>query len=141
MPLPDFPAGAQKFQKITMRYSEEWSDESKAGELVNKNDTVRVYFFILDRKTRVVQLKITDADENEIEWLDEAAGKIHIWINSEDTEDIAPGKKTYECWALLPNGAKALVDRGDFVLEASAAASMDFPSSSPSSSPSPSSPP
>lgn len=122
--MPNFFAGAHKVQPITMSYSEEWSDEAKAGELVKKTEVEKLYFFIINAKTRAIEATLVDTNEEEIAWIDEDAGEIDVIIASEKTQALTGGLKKYECWALLVSGSKALVDSGEFKLYPSAAASV-----------------
>lgn len=122
--MPDFHAGAQKYQPINMRYSADWNDDAKAGLVVPKTDTQKIFFFLINKKTRATELTLDDDDPTEIEWLDEDEGQIQVALNSEDTQAIAAGEKQYEVWALLTSGSKALVDDGEFKLLASKAASV-----------------
>ena len=105
----------------TMTYSavegEEWIDELLQGEPIQRSEVTNVFFHMKRRATdTVARLTLSDAEETEIEWVDEAGGEILVHLN-ENTEGFG-GYNDYELTIKFPDGSYTSMDIGKiYVIE------------------------
>lgn len=97
--------------KFTMTYADDWITVSKQGDPIARADVTTVYFYIKRRATDTTpRITLTDADSDEIEWLDEANGIIRVHLN-DNTEGYA-GYNDYELAVKFPDGSYTSLEIG-----------------------------
>jgi len=107
-----FEADSAAKADFTLRYSHDWSAAAKRGTPVLRADLSRVYFYAKAAEADVTAwLTHSDADASQIEWLDEALGKIRVKFPAA-TEGRAGGGQHYELRLKFTDGTFLTVERG-----------------------------
>lgn len=93
------------FFDFTLTYGDRWSNAALQGKPIPKTATGRVYFSVKnDVSESSPFIALTDEDPSDIEWLDEANGKIRVKLG-ETTEGHAGNDKQYELRLKMSDGS------------------------------------
>lgn len=93
------------FFDFTLTYGERWSDAALRGNPIPRSATSRVYFSVKNVVSESTPfIALTDAAVGQIQWLDEANGKIRVKLG-ETTEGHAGNNKQYELRLKMLDGS------------------------------------
>ncbi len=96
---------------FTMTYSDDWDEVVERGLPIQRSDVDTVYFYIKRRATdSQARLQLTDADDAEIEWTDEAGGELVVHLGA-NTSGFG-GYNDYELSIKWPDGSFSTVEMG-----------------------------
>jgi hypothetical protein len=112
--VPEFTVSEAErgYLKYVLRDGKDWSDEEKRGEPIARDDVEAVYFSVKERLSVASPIiSLSDANDDEIEWLDEDAGVILVKLGTQ-TEGHAGDNQVYELRLKSEDGTYLTVESG-----------------------------
>lgn len=108
--------GSDQKLKFTLTYSDDWTEEAKQGMPVQASETAAVYFALKETQAKSEPLiLLSDADDDEILWLDEELGEILVHLGA-NTMGYGGKKLYYELRVKLADGTYFTPEDGSGIL-------------------------